>query len=179
MTLSRLLCSTALLIVFAVPARSQQRGIAEVLYRVPLSEAGQSGVCVRGDRLFLTVHKKLEGPPQGGFYFNGDIVGQCIDKNSGKLLWEVELPGTYDGRVLESWHDSTSLLPVANDDGVVFHNLNGMLACYSNAGDLIWKRTWQAPDPDIKNCRMFLRGQQLLVALPSEKNRHTGKQETS
>ena len=27
---------------------------------------------------------------------------------------------------------------------------------------------WQAPDPDIKNCRMFLHGRQLLVALPSD-----------
>ena len=142
---------------------------AEVVYRTPLSEVGQSGICLYGDKLFLTVHAKLEGSLKGGFYFNGNIVGQCFDKASGKLLWEVELPGTYAGRVLESWHDSTSSLPVAGDDYIVFQNLNGMLACYTHNGKLIWKRTWQAPDPDIKNCRMFLHGRQLLVALPSDK----------
>ncbi len=141
----------------------------EVVYRTPLSEAGQSGICLHGDRLFLTVHSQLKGSPRGGFYFNSDIVGQCFDKVSGRLLWEVNLPGTHAGRVLESWHDATSLQPVADDDHVVFHNLNGMLACYAHDGKLLWKRTWQAPDPDIKNCRTLLHGQQLLVALPSKK----------
>ncbi|MCA9194343.1 MAG: PQQ-binding-like beta-propeller repeat protein [Planctomycetales bacterium] len=142
---------------------------SEVVYRVPLSEAGQSGVCLQGDRLFLTVHARLDGPLKDGFYYNGDIVGQCFDRSTGKLLWQVELPGTWAGRVLESWHDSTSLLPVADDKHVVFHNLNGLLACYTHAGKLVWKRNWQAPDPDIKNCRMFLYNGQLLTALPSKK----------
>ena len=150
-------------------ALSSNSAIVNPDYRVPLSEAGQSGICLHGDRLFLTVHSRLEGPPKGGFYFNGNIVGQCFDKNSGKLLWEVDLPGTYAGRVLESWHDATSLLPVADDQHVVFHNLNGMLACCSHDGDLLWKRDWQAPDPDIKNCRMFLHNGQVIVALPSDR----------
>jgi hypothetical protein len=158
--------SFLLALVFALANNATR---AEVVYRTPLSEAGQSGVCIRGDKLFLAVHAKLEGPLKDGFYFNGNIVGQCFDKDSGKLLWEVELPGTYAGRVLESWHDSTSLLPVADHDHVLFHNLNGMLACYTHKGKLLWKRSWQAPDPDIKNCRMFLHGSQLLVALPSDK----------
>jgi hypothetical protein len=142
---------------------------ADLVYRTPLSEAGQSGICLQGDRLFLTVHAKLEGRLKGGYYFNSDIVGQCFDKHSGKLLWEVELPGTYAGRVLESWHDATSLTPVADDQHVVFHNLNGMLACFTRAGEPVWKRSWQAPDPDIKNCRMYLHSGHVLVALPSEK----------
>ncbi len=142
---------------------------ANVLYRQPLDEAGQSGVCLHGDRLFLTIHAKLEGRMKGAFYFNGNVVGQCIDKISGKLLWQVDLPGTWNGRVLESWHDSTSLLPVASDKYVVFHNLNGMLACFTHEGKPVWQRKWQAPDPDIKNCRMFLKGGKLLVSLPSDK----------
>ena len=142
---------------------------AEVVYRTPLSEAGQSGICLSGNRLFLTVHARLEGPLKGGFYYSGNIVGQCFDRLTGKILWEVDLPGTWDGKVLESWHDATSLQPVADEKHVVFHNLNGMLACCSHDGELKWKRAWQAPDPDIKNCRMFLQDGQLLVALPSEK----------
>jgi len=143
--------------------------VANPVFRQPLSEVGQSGVCLSGDRLFLTVHKGLEGPRKGGFYFSSDVVGQCFDKHSGKLHWQVDLPGSYAGRVLESWHDSTSLTPVANDEYVVFHNLNGMLGCYTHDGKLVWKRSWQAPDPDIKNCRMFLHKDSLIVALPSTK----------
>ena len=142
---------------------------AKIVYRQPLDEAGQSGVCLYGDKLFLTMHAKLEGPMKGGFYFNGNIVGQCLDKTSGKLLWQVDLPGTWHGRVLEAWHDSTSLLPVASDKYVVFHNLNGMLACFTHEGNPVWQRKWQAPDPDIKNCRMFLKGGKLFVSLPSDK----------
>ena len=67
---------------------------AEIAYRQPLDEAGQSGVCLQGNRLFLTIHSKLEGRLKGGFYFNSDIVGQCFDKLTGKLLWQVDLPGT-------------------------------------------------------------------------------------
>jgi len=142
---------------------------AKIVYRQPLDEAGQSGVCLHGDRLFLTMHSKLEGRMKGGFFFNGNIVGQCFDKTSGKLLWQVDLPGTWAGRVLESWHDSTSLLPVATDKYVVFHNLNGMLACFTHEGNPVWNRKWQAPNPDIKNCRMFLKGGNLLVSMPSDK----------
>ncbi len=115
---------------------------AEIAYRQLLNEAGQSGVCLHGDRLFLTIHSKLEGPLKGGFYFNSDIVGQCFDKNTGKLLWQVDLPGSWKGRVLESWHDSTSLLPVATDKHVVFQNLNGMLACFTHEGKPVWQRKW-------------------------------------
>lgn len=143
--------------------------IAKAAFRTPLSEVGQSGVCLSGDHLFLTVHKKLDGPLRGGFYFNSDIVGQCFDRNSGKLLWQVDLPGSYAGRVLESWHDATSLTPVANDKHVVFHNLNGMLGCFTHDGKLVWQRAWQAPDPDIKNCRMFLHDDSVIVALPAKK----------
>ena len=130
---------------------------AKIVYRQPLDEAGQSGVCLQGDKLFLTMHSKLEGRMKGGFFFNADVVGQCFDKLTGKLLWSVDLPGTWAGRVLESWHDSTSLLPVATDKYIVFHNLNGMLACFTHEGKPVWERKWQAPDPDVKNCRMYLR----------------------
>jgi hypothetical protein len=144
-------------------------GLVEPLYRVPLKEAGQSGVCVQGDRLYLTIHKPLTGALKGGHFFSSDIVGQCFDKHTGKLLWEVDLPGSYAGRVLESWHDSTSLLPVADEHHVVFHNLNGKMACYSPTGELRWKRDWLAPDPDIKNSRMFLHDGCVIVALPSDR----------
>ena len=47
---------------------------AKIIYRQPLDEAGQSGVCLHGDKLFLTMHSKLEGRMKGGFFFNGDVL---------------------------------------------------------------------------------------------------------
>ena len=160
----RILAALGLTAVLSATALS-----AKIVYRQPLDEAGQSGVCLQGDKLFLTMHAKLEGRMKGGFFFNADVVGQCFDKLTGKLLWSADLPGTWAGRVLESWHDSTSLLPVATDKHVVFHNLNGMLACFTHEGKPVWQRKWQAPNPDIKNCRMFLNGGKLLVSIPSGK----------
>lgn len=142
--------------------------IAKAVFRTPLSEVGQSGVCLSGDRLFLTVHKQLNGPMKDGFFYNGDIVGQCFDKHSGEQLWQVNLPGTHAGRVLESWNDATSLSPVASDKYVLFHNLNGMLGCYTHDGTLVWQRSWQAPDPDVKMCRMYLQGDSVIVSMPSK-----------
>lgn len=144
-------------------------GAAEILYRQPLDEAGQSGICLWKDHLYLTLHKRLDGPLSGGFCFNSDIIAQCLDRTTGRKLWQVDLPGTYAGKVLESWHDSTSLLPVANEQFVVFQNLNGMLQCCTHDGRTVWHRTWQAPDPDIKNCRMFLLHNRLIVALPADR----------
>ena len=51
---------------------------AKIVYRQPLDEAGQSGVCLQGDKLFLTMHAKLEGRMKGGFFFNGDVVGLSL-----------------------------------------------------------------------------------------------------
>ncbi|MCA9179321.1 MAG: PQQ-binding-like beta-propeller repeat protein [Planctomycetales bacterium] len=143
--------------------------VAEPVWQTPLSEAGQSDVCLHGEHLYLTVHAPISQPLRAGFSYSDTIVGQCFERRTGQLLWELPLPGTFAGKVLESWHDATSLAPVANDDCVVFHNLNGCLACCDLSGRQRWRRTWQAPDPDIKNCRMFLHGELLIVALPSER----------
>lgn len=161
--------------IATAPADAQQADVAASsspiiapIFRTPLSEAGQSGVCLQGDRLFLTVHKKLSGELKEGFLYSSDIVGQCFDKRTGGLLWQVDLPGSYAGLVLESWNDATSLTPVADGRHVVFHNLNGMLGCFTHDGELVWKRQWQAPDPDIKNCRMFLHHDHVIVSLTSD-----------
>jgi len=142
---------------------------AKVVWRTALKEAGQSGICLQGEHLYLTVHAPLTEEPKGSLLQSSDIVGQCFEQSTGELKWEVELPGTHAGPVLESWHDSTSLKPVANESVVVFQNVNGMLMCCGHGGEVKWKRPFKAPEPAIKNSRMFLHGGKLIVALPSEK----------
>lgn len=140
---------------------------AEVIWRTPLKEAGQSGICAQRGNLFLTIHAPIKASSNRGLTKASDVIGQCYDSESGKLKWEVPLPGTNAGVVLESWLDSTSLTPVADDKHVVFHNLNGMLLGCDHAGKVLWKRPFTSPDPDIKNARMFLAGDQVIVALPT------------
>ena len=136
-------------------------------WRVPLSEAGQSGICLHEDQLYLTIHSLPDGDLSGGTMRASDIVGQCFDAETGALKWSVNLPGSNPGTVLESWHDSTSLTPVADDGRVVFHNLNGRLLACDHDGKILWQRAYAAPEPDIKQARMFIDGERLIVALPS------------
>ena len=143
-------------------------GAPETIWRTTLPQAGQSGICLHGDNIYLTLHapiaEGIQGLPKAK-----DIIGQCYSRKDGKLKWEVQLPGTVQGSMLEAWHDATSLFPVANEDCVVFQNLNGMLLCCDHSGKEIWKRPFQSPPPDIKNSRMFLQGDTLIVALPTDK----------
>jgi hypothetical protein len=138
-----------------------------VVWRTPLQEVGQSGICVQGDQLYLSIHALPEAELSGGTLHASDIIGQCFDKNTGALKWAVPLPGNNAGTVLESWHDSTSLTPVADAKRVVFHNLNGRLLACDHAGKTLWERAYDAPEPDIKQSRMFIHGELLIVALPS------------
>lgn len=139
---------------------------AQVVWRTKLKEVGQSGVCVQGDNLYLTIHKPLKG--EGANFRSSDIIGQCFDKRTGKLKWEVPLPGTSRSLVLDSWHDGTSLTPLADDKHVLFHNLSGMLLCCDLDGKLLWKRSFQGPKEKMKDvsARMFLYGSTVIVALP-------------
>jgi hypothetical protein len=138
-----------------------------VAWRTSLSEVGQSGICVQGDQLYLTIHALPEAELSGGVLHSSDIIGQCFDKATGTLKWSVSLRGNNPGTVLESWHDSSSLTPVADAKRVVFHNLNGRLLACDHDGKTIWERPYAAPEPDIKQARMFIHGERLIVALPS------------
>ena len=48
---------------------------AQVVWRTPLEEVGQSGVCLQGDNLYLAIHTKLPRA-KGGLVKSSDIVGQ-------------------------------------------------------------------------------------------------------
>ena len=108
-----------------------------------LPQAGQSGICIQGDSIYLTIHSPIAGELKG-LPKARDIIGQCYSRADGKLKWQVELPGTVQGSMLEAWHDATSLTPVANENCVIFHNLNGMLLCCDHSGNKIWTRAFEA-----------------------------------
>lgn len=76
--------------------------VCKAVFRTPLSEVGQSGVCVSGDRLFLMVHKKLEGPLEGGFFLTVTSLGSALINTPascfGKLGCQEALPEKFWNR---------------------------------------------------------------------------------
>lgn len=153
-------------------------GPVQPVYSIPLSEAGQSGIRLQGDHLYLVVHKKLQGEPRKfdekkssvppRQFRSGDVVGQCFDRATGKFLWEISLPGTRQESVLLSWHDATSLTPVADEQHVVFQNSEGAIACCTRDGKLLWKRDYRKVDSASKSNQACLHDGALIVSLPCD-----------
>jgi hypothetical protein len=117
-----------------------------IVWRCALPNGGQSGIAVWGDRLFLTTFDSL----QPGEKFSGNILGHCVDANSGKMLWSVKLSGPTPSPVLYAYSDSTSPTPVTDGKYVWFFNNSGEMGCWNFEGREIWRRSfepWGKPYP--------------------------------
>ncbi|MCP4708486.1 MAG: PQQ-binding-like beta-propeller repeat protein [Planctomycetes bacterium] len=93
---------------------------------------GVSSPCIWGDRIFLTsfAARKLETI--------------CIDRQTGKILWQHEAPAKQVERVHPV---SSPAAPTAVTDGkhiMVYFGSYG-LQCYDFAGKLLWKREMPLP----------------------------------
>ena len=112
-----------------------------IVWRTTLPEEGQSGIVVSRNRLFLTTMKPLpnaSAPKQGH-----DVVGYCLDSNTGKILWTAELPGTEDVDYAYGFSDSTTPSPLTDGKYVWFYNASGSVGCWDYAGNQIWLRRWK------------------------------------
>jgi outer membrane protein assembly factor BamB len=112
-----------------------------ILWRTPLPESGQSAVTVWGDRAFVTIHKPIESFDQR--FLGADIVGYCLDSNTGKILWKVDLPGTQTMEMAGGYSDATVFAPVTDGKHVWFFNRCGSMACHDFAGKEIWLRKYK------------------------------------
>lgn len=111
-----------------------------IRWRTPLPEAGMSNVTVWGDRVFVTTHvpiKTLED--KEGVK---DIIGFCLDANTGKILWQVELPGSVFISLAGGFTDGTVFAPIADGEHVWFFNRCGSIGCYDFTGKQVWLREW-------------------------------------
>ena len=59
-----------------------------VRWRTSLPEAGMSGVTIWGDRVFVTTHVPIKTLEEKEWV--KDIVGFCLDADTGEILWQVE-----------------------------------------------------------------------------------------
>ncbi len=113
-----------------------------IRWRMRLSETGQSGIAVWGNRLFLSGMKPLsaDATQKKG----SDIVIYCVDACHGKVLWHHNLPG--DAKALSSYaygfSNSSSPTPITDGRHVWFWNASGRMGCWTVDGDEVWLREW-------------------------------------
>ncbi|MFT5466610.1 MAG: outer membrane protein assembly factor BamB [Verrucomicrobiales bacterium] len=112
-----------------------------IVWRTPMPEAGMSGVTVFGNRIFTTSHVPIEREKDK----NGvtDIIGFCLDADSGEILWQVTLPGTSFISLAGGFSDGTVFAPITDGEHVWFFNRCGSIGCYDYSGKEIWLREWK------------------------------------
>ena len=112
-----------------------------IRWRTPLPEAGMSGVTIWGDNVFVTTHVPIKKLAEK----NGvtDIIGFCLNANTGKIKWRVTLPGSAFISLAGGFTDGTVFAPITDGEHVWFFNRCGSMGCYDMAGKRIWFREWK------------------------------------
>jgi outer membrane protein assembly factor BamB len=96
-----------------------------VLWKTELPPGHSSPVLTR-DRIFVTAHN------------NQKLLVICLDRQTGKILWQREVPRTQAGR-LQNVNGPASPSPVTDGSNVyVFFQDFGMIS-YDRAGNMRWK----------------------------------------
>ena len=137
-----------------------------IAWRVPLPNAGQSGIAVWGDRLFLTTFAAGE---KG---FSGKITGIAVDARNGKTLWSVGLEGVEKSPMMYAYSDSTTPTPLTDGKHVWFYNASGEMGCWDWEGKEVWRRKftpWGKPFPFNKQFEPMLSGELIYSVEPGEK----------
>ena len=112
-----------------------------IRWRTPLPEAGQSGVTVWGDRVFVTTHVPIKSLEEKSAVT--DIIGFCLDANTGEIIWNVTLPGTAFISLAGGFTDGTVFAPITDGEHVWFFNRCGSMGCYDMSGKEVWLREWK------------------------------------
>jgi outer membrane protein assembly factor BamB len=129
-----------------------------IIWKTALPEGGQSSVTIAGNKLFLTCQEqwpetKKEKPKGTG------IVGYCLDRANGKILWQVKLKGTKLMNYAGLFSDSTSPSPISDGKHVWFFNASGSMGCYDMDGKQIWIREFLARTKhNARKCTPFILG---------------------
>ena len=109
-----------------------------ILWRTPMPESGQSSVTIWKDKAFVTTHVPIKSLDEK----NGvkDVIGFCLDAHTGKILWQVKLPGSVFISLAGGFSDGTVFAPVSDGKNVWFFNRCGSMGCYDMEGNKVWLR---------------------------------------
>ncbi|SMP66531.1 PQQ-like domain-containing protein [Neorhodopirellula lusitana] len=133
-----------------------------IQWRVSLPEGGQSTVTVWEDKAFLTTHKPIHSAAE--IDLSTDIVGYCLDLDSGKIQWTVELPGAVAVGTAGVFSDATVFAPVTDGKHVWFFNRSGSIGCYDMQGHQAWLREYTPRNRHTnRQCEPILIDGQILV----------------
>jgi hypothetical protein len=138
-----------------------------IVWKATLPNAGQSGIAVWGDRLFLTTFALGEKKT------SGTIQGHCVDAKTGKIMWSVKLEGPTKSPMMYAYSDSTSPTPVTDGKIVVFTDSSGEMAAFDFSGHQLWRRSykpWGEPYPFNKQHEPILYGNTVLNVEPLDGN---------
>ncbi|MEM7601629.1 MAG: PQQ-binding-like beta-propeller repeat protein [Verrucomicrobiota bacterium] len=111
-----------------------------VRWRTSMPEAGMSGVTVAGGRVFVTSHVPIETLEEKEAV--SDIIGFCLDAETGEILWQVTLPGSVFISLAGGFTDGTVFAPISDGTHVWFFNRCGSMGCYDFEGNEVWFREW-------------------------------------
>ena len=111
-----------------------------IRWRTPMPEAGMSNVTIWGNRVFVTTHKPIEKLEEKEGV--KDVIGFCLNADSGEILWQVELPGSAFISLAGGFSDGTVFAPISDGEHVWFFNRCGSMGCYDFDGKQIWLREW-------------------------------------
>jgi outer membrane protein assembly factor BamB len=93
--------------------------------------AGHSSPVLTDDRIFVTAHSKEKE--------NYKLLVICLDRATGKIVWEREVPRTLTGR-LQNVNGPASASPVTDGTNVYVYFQEAGLVSYSATGKLRWTR---------------------------------------
>jgi outer membrane protein assembly factor BamB len=142
-----------------------------IRWRTSLPEGGQSGIAVWNDHLFLTTNRPLSIETPNADAVGGEITGYCINANTGKVLWKVELPGDRIMQHTGLFSDASSPTPVTDGKYVWFVNASGMMGCYDFSGKTIWTREFVSRSRhNAKQCEPMLIGDALVYVQMRDKD---------
>ena len=140
-----------------------------VRWSFDLPGASASTPVVNKDLIFLsTIFEKKNSE-------NGQLLGLCLDRLTGKLIWQRDVgsgykPGNGDGLThkLDSKSNYASPSPIAYENGVIFFFGNGDLVNINLDGEILWRKNIQkefgdfcfqwtfAASPTLLGARIYL-----------------------
>ncbi|MGY8770475.1 MAG: outer membrane protein assembly factor BamB family protein [Pirellulales bacterium] len=153
----------------SVPTSWSVSNNTNIKWKTALPEGGQSSIAVWGDRLFLTMNNPLPIDTPLAQTAGTDIVGLCLNSNTGEILWTVPIPGTKKMPYSGLFSDNSSPAPVTNGKHVWFTNAGGRISCFDMQGKQAWTRPFESRTRhNAKQCEPILIGNQLLYVLMRE-----------
>ena len=137
-----------------------------IAWRTPLPNAGQGGIAVTRDKLFVETFARQDpnAPRQ-----SNEVLCHALDRATGKLRWSVSLKGGRASPQLYAFSDSTSWTPIADESRVWFFNSGGLIACYDHDGHELWRQGFPTqPEhfPFNRQCEPILAGDDILIVAP-------------